>query len=81
MVNLALHTGATIVHWEYNKSCIFVLQAKIVNPRVKHIEITVYFQQEKFDNSLFTEYEKSSVVPADMCTKPCSATIISISTK
>ena len=69
MEALALHTGATTVHWEDNTSCIYVVESKRVTPRVKHIDITVCFLQEQFDNGLFLpKYEKSSVMPADMCT-------------
>ena len=69
---LELHTGAPTVHWEYNKIYIFVVEAKRVTPRVKHIEIAVYFLQEQFDNGIyFPKYEKSSVMPEDMITKPC----------
>ena len=72
MEALALHTGEPTVNWEDNTSCISAVEAKIVTPRVKHIGIPVYFLQEKFDNVLFLpKYEKSSVMPADMCTKPC----------
>ena len=46
MEALALHTGALTVHWEDNTSCIYVFEAKIVTPRVKHIDIPVYFIQE-----------------------------------
>ena len=82
MEALVLHTGAPTVHWEDNTSCIFVVEAKIVTPRIKHIDIPVYFLQEKFDNGIFLpKYEKSSVIPEDMCTKPCSVTIIGRSTK
>ena len=82
MEALALHIGAHKVHWEDNTSFISVIEAKIVTPRVKQIYIAVCFIQNKFDNSLFIpKYEKSSVVPADMCTKPCSGPIISQSTK
>ena len=82
MESLALYTGAPTVHWEDNTSCISVVEAKIVTPRVKHIDIPVCFLQEKFDNGLFLpKYEKSSVMPADICTKPCSGPIISRSTK
>ena len=45
---LALHTGAPTLHWEYNTSCISIFEAKMVTPRVKHIDIPVYFLQEKF---------------------------------
>ena len=82
MEALALYTGAPTVHWEYNTSCIYVVEAKIVTPRVKHIDIPVCFILEQFDNGLFLpKYENSSVIPADMCTKPCSGPIISRSTK
>ena len=40
------------------------------------------FYKKKIKNGLFVpKYEKSSVIPEDMCTKPCSGTIISWSTK
>ena len=82
MEALALHTGANTVHWEDNTSCIYVVEAKIVTPRVKQIDIPVYFLQEYFDNGLFLpKYENSSVMLADMCTKPCSVPIISRSNK
>ena len=82
MEALALHTGAPTVHWEDNTSFISLVEAKRVTPRVKHIDITVCFLQEKFDNGLFLpKYEKSCIMPADMCTKTCSGPIISRSTK
>ena len=57
---------------------IYVVEDKIVTPRVKHIDIPVYFLQEKIDNGIFfLKYDKSSVMTADMCTKACSVTIIS----
>ena len=78
MEALALHTGAPTVHWEDNTSCISVGEAKIFTPRVKHVDIPVCFLQEQFYNGLFLpQYEKSSVMPADMCTKPWSGPIIS----
>ena len=78
MEALALYTGAPTVHWEDNTSCISVVEAKIVTTRVKHDDIPVCFLREQFDNGLFLpKYEKSSVMPADMCTKPCSGPIIS----
>ena len=78
MEALALHTGAPTVHWDDYKSCISIVEAKIVTPRVKHIDITLYFIQEQFDNGIFVKkYEKSSVMPADRCTKPCAVPIIS----
>ena len=82
MEALALHTGAPRLYWEDNTSCIDVVEAKWVNPRVKSIDIPVYFIQEQFDNGLFiTKYEKSSVMLAYMCTKPCAGPIISWSSK
>ena len=48
MEALALHTGALTVHWEYNTSCISVVEDKIVAPRIKHIDILVCFIQEQF---------------------------------
>ena len=82
MEALAPHTGAHTVHWEDNTSCISVVEAKIVTPRVKNTDINVYFLQEKFDNGLFLpKYEKPSVMPTDICTKPCSGPIIIRSTK
>ena len=53
MEALALYTGAHTVHWEDNTSCISVVEAKRVTPRVKHIDIKVCFLQEQFDNGLF----------------------------
>ena len=82
MEALALHTGAPTVHWEDNKICISVVEAKIVTPIFKHIDIPGCFLQDKFGNGIFLpKYEKSSVMPEDMCTKPCSGPMISRSTK
>ena len=41
MEALALHTVSPAVHWEYNKHCIYIVEAKRITPRVKHTEITV----------------------------------------
>ena len=82
MEALALHTGAPTVNWEDNTSFISVVEAKRVTPIVKNIYIKVCFLQEKFANGIFLpKYENSSVMPVDMCTKPCSGPIISRSTK
>ena len=79
MESLEIHTGAPTVHWEGNTSCIFVVEAKIVTPRVKHIDIPVCFMQDQFDNDIFIrKYEKSSFMPSNMCTKPCTGPIISL---
>ena len=40
---LELHTGSHTVHWEDNTSRIYAVEAKIVTPRVKHIDIPVCF--------------------------------------
>ena len=45
MEALAFHTGVPTLYWEDNTSCISVVEAKIVNPRVKHIYIPVCFLQ------------------------------------
>ena len=82
MEALALHNVEPIVYWEDNTSCIYVVEYKRVTPRVKQIGITLCFIQEQFDNIIFVpKNEKSSVIPEDMCTKPCSVPIISQSTK
>ena len=81
MEALAIYTGTSTLHWEGNTSCIFVVEAKIYTPRVKHIDISVFFYN-KIDNCLFIpKYGKSSVMLADMFTKLCSDPIISWSTK
>ena len=41
MEAVALHTGAPTVYWEDKTSCIYVVKAKRVTPRVKHIDIPV----------------------------------------
>ena len=41
MEALEPYTGAPIVHWEDNKSCIYVVESKMVTPIVKDIEIPV----------------------------------------
>ena len=82
MESLVIHTGTPTVHCEDNTSCISGVEAKIFTPRVKHVEISVCFLLEKFYNGLSVpKYENSSVMPADMCTKPCPVPIISRSNK
>ena len=46
MKALALHTGATTVHWEYNIICISVVESKRFTHRVKYIDVPVCFLQE-----------------------------------
>ena len=82
MEDLALQTVAPTVHWEDNTIFIYVVEAKIFTPRVKHIDIPVFFLQEKFYNGLsIPKFDKSSVMPEDMCNKKCLGPIISWSTK
>ena len=45
MEALALHTGEPSKLWEDKKSFISIVESKIVDPRVKHIDITVCFLQ------------------------------------
>ena len=52
MESLALHTGAQTIHWEDSTSFISVVEANRVTPRVKHIDIPVYFIQEQLYNGL-----------------------------
>ena len=82
MEALALHTGAPTVHWEDNIRYISAVEYKRVTPRVKKMDITVCFIQEKIGKwSFFPKHKKPSFILAYMCTKPCSGTIISRSTK
>ena len=82
MEALSLHTEAPTVHWVDNTIFISVVEAKRFFPTVKHIDISVCFLLEKFDNDVFLPtYDKSSVMPADMCTKSCSGPIFSRGTK
>ena len=60
----------------------FSVKSKRVTPRVKHIDIPVYFIKEIFDNIPFvSKYKKSSIMPSDICTKPYSGPIMSWGTK
>ena len=82
MESLALYTGAPTVCQEDIKSCIYVVEDEIVTPRVKHIDIPVFFIHEQFDNVIYIpKYDKSSVMPEDMCTKLYAGPIIIQSTK
>ena len=40
---LSIHTGAPTVHLGRQHNIIYVVGSKIVTPRVKHIEISVFF--------------------------------------
>ena len=46
MEAFVIHTGAPTVHWEYNTSCISVVEAKIVTPMFKLIDIKLCFLQD-----------------------------------
>ena len=82
MEALAIHTGLPAVHWEDNTICISIVEDKIFTPLVKHVDIPVWFLQEQFYNGIFIpKYDGSSVMPVDMCNKPCSGPIISWVTK
>ena len=76
------HWCTNSVHWEYNKSCISVVEAKRVTPRVKHIDVPICFLNEPFYNGIFVpKYGNYIVIPEDMCTKPCAGPIVIRSTK
>ena len=45
MESSELHNGVPTLNWEDNKSWISYIQAKIVTPRFKHIEISICFLQ------------------------------------
>ena len=82
MEALSLHTGAPTVHWEYNTSCIYVIEVKRVTPRVNQIYTPAYFLHDCFDNGILVpKYEKLGVMPEDVCTEPCLGKIISWITK
>ena len=67
MEALSLHNGATIVHWEDNKSFVSVVQSKIFTPRFKHIDIPVYFILENFDNGILFQNMRSLVSSRQIC--------------
>ena len=80
--SLEIHTGTPNLHWEDNTSCIYVVEYKIFTPRVKTLTLLSKFLQEKFENgNIVPKYEKTSFMPVDVCTKPCSVPIIIQSTK
>ena len=73
MEALALHIGSPTVHWEDNTRCTSVDGYRRVTPRVKHIDTPVRSLQDQFYIDVFIpKYDNSSVIPADMCIKPCS---------
>ena len=53
MEALALHTDAPTVHGEDYTSCISIVEAKGITPRVKHIYIPVVFLQFFFTMTFF----------------------------
>ena len=46
MESLALHNDAQTLHWKGITSFIYIVEYKIVTPRVKHIDIPACFLQE-----------------------------------
>ena len=54
MKALEIHTVAPTFNWEGNTISISIVESKKVAPRVKHIDITVYFLQEQFDKWSFS---------------------------
>ena len=82
MEKLVLHTNAPVVHWKDNKIWVSIVEPKRVTHRVNYIYFPVFFLQENVDYGIFVpKYEMSSVIPEDMCTKPCLYPIISRSTQ
>ena len=67
MEALALHTGAPTVHWEDKTSCISVVEAKRVTPRVKQIGIPVFFLQDHFIMVSFFQNMRISVSCRQIC--------------
>ena len=71
MEYLGIPTGPLTVKWEENTSCISIVEAKWISPRVKHTETSIYFLKGKYNKDIFTpKYEKATIIPEDMCTRP-----------
>ena len=64
---LALHTGAPTVQWGDNTSCISVVEAKIVTPIVKHIDIPVFFYNSDLTMVSFFQNMRSLVSFRQIC--------------
>ena len=70
MKALEIHNSGPTLYWEDSTSCISMVEDEIVTPRVKHIDIPIFFLQEQFDNGIFVpKYDKSIVITEDMCTQ------------
>ena len=67
MESLALHTGVPTVHWEYNTSCIWDVEDKLVTPRVKHIYIPVCFYNKNSTMVFLFQNMISSVPCRHIC--------------
>ena len=67
MEALALHNGALTAHLEDNTSCISVVEAKMVTPRVKHIGIPVYFLQKRLTMVSLFQTMRSIVSCIQIC--------------
>ena len=65
----------TLVQQQYigtTKSCIHVVESKIVTSRYKLIDISICLLLEQIKNDISVhKYKKSRVVPSFMCNKPC----------
>ena len=68
MKDLALHTCAPTLHWEDNTSFIYVVESKIVDTIVKHIDIPVFF----YKNSLTMVYLFQNMVSIVSCRQICA---------
>ena len=67
MKTLALRTGAPTVHSEENTSLIYIVEDKIVTPRVKQIYSHVCFLIEKFDNDVLFQHMRSLLLCRQIC--------------
>ena len=67
MGTLGLPTESTI-HWEDNIGCISMVESKQVNPRVKHINIMVFF----FNNNTTMDYLFSNMRKLSLCRWICA---------
>ena len=66
---LALHTGTPV---KTTQVLSMLLNIKELLLELKRIDSPVCFLKEKFENGIFVpKYEKSSVMIAYMCIKPC----------
>ena len=82
MEALALYICAIAVHWEDITRCIYVVEDEKVTPRVlKSILMSIFYKKLLTNVLCVPKYDTSTVIMEDICTKPCSGTIISFITK